>query len=85
MPKSRRSKFLTTIEAAEYLRLVPHTLENMRWMRIGPDYRKHGGRVFYDLDELKAWSERQRAKPPGAKAPTPPESAPSAFANGHRR
>ena len=37
MPKSRRSKFLTTIEAAEYLRLVPHTLENMRWMRIGPD------------------------------------------------
>ena len=71
MPKSRRSKFLTTIEAAEYLRLVPHTLENMRWMRIGPDYRKHGGRVFYDREELKAWSERQRTRVPPTKAQTP--------------
>ena len=71
MPKSHRSKFLTTIEAAEYLRLVPHTLENMRWMRIGPNFRKHGGRVFYDRDELKAWSVHQRPKAPAANAPTP--------------
>lgn len=79
MPKSRRSKFLTTVEAAKYLRLVPHTLENMRSLRIGPDYRKHGGRVFYDRDELKAWSERTRPKLPGPKAaaPTPrPTPAP---------
>ena len=68
MPKSRRSKFFTTLEAAKYLRLVPHTLENMRSLRIGPDYRKHGGRVFYDRDDLKAWSERSRPKASAPKA-----------------
>lgn len=72
MPRSRRSKFLTTVEAAKYLRLVPHTLENMRSLRIGPEYRKHGGRVFYDRDELKAWSEHTRPSKSGTKAAAPP-------------
>ncbi len=60
MSKLPRSKFLTTAEAAAYLRLVPHTLENMRWQGTGPEFRKHGGRIFYHLDDIKRWSEASR-------------------------
>jgi hypothetical protein len=61
---ARRSKsiFLTTAEAAAFLRLKKHTLENMRSQGIGPPFRKHGGRVFYHRDELSAWSKNPRRK-----------------------
>ncbi len=51
-----KSPFLNTDEAAQYLRLDARTLDNMRWRRNGPRYRKHGGKVFYHLDDLKYWS-----------------------------
>lgn len=60
MAKRSRSKFLTTAEAAKFLRLVPHTLENMRWQGTGPEFRKHGGRIFYHRDDIKRWSEHSR-------------------------
>ena len=60
MPKSIRSPFLTTPEAAELLRLKPHTLENMRWQGTGPKFRKHGGRIFYVLAELRQWTDASR-------------------------
>ena len=62
MAKRSRSKFLTTVEAANFLRLLPHTLENMRWQGTGPEFRKHGGRIFYHRDELKRWSEQSRRR-----------------------
>jgi hypothetical protein len=34
----------------------------MRWMGNGPNFRKHGGRVFYHIDELKEWSLKTRGK-----------------------
>lgn len=52
--------FLTVQEAATYLRLKKRTLDNMRWMGTGPEFRKHGGRIYYDRDELKKWSLNSR-------------------------
>jgi len=50
------SPFRTTAEAARFLRLKKRTLDNMRWKGVGPKYRKHGGRICYHIDDLKAWS-----------------------------
>jgi len=50
------------MEAAEFLRLKKHTLENMRSLKTGPPARKHGGRVFYHIDDLIAWSKNTRRK-----------------------
>ena len=52
--------FLTVAEAASYLRLKKRTLDNMRWMGTGPKFRKHGGRIYYHVDELKEWSLNSR-------------------------
>lgn len=60
MTKKRKSPFLTVDEAALFLRLKKHTLDNMRWQGTGPKFRKHGGRIFYHRDELKQWSEQNR-------------------------
>jgi predicted DNA-binding transcriptional regulator AlpA len=56
------SPFLDVNEAAAYLRLKKRTLDNMRWQGIGPRFRKHGGRVVYHRDDLKAWSESTRRR-----------------------
>ncbi len=60
MAKRISSPFLTADEAAAFLRLAKHTLENMRWQGTGPKFRKHGGRIFYHKTELKQWSEQGR-------------------------
>lgn len=61
MAEERKSPFLDTSEASDYLRLKKRTLDNMRWLGTGPKYRKHGGRILYHIDDLDAWSsERQR-------------------------
>ena len=51
-----QSPFLSTSEAAQYLRLKKRTLDNMRWLGVEPCFRKHGGRVFYEIGELTDWS-----------------------------
>jgi len=55
MANRRKSQLLTTKEAAEFLRLKPHTLENMRSDGKGPIFMKLGGRVFYHRADLKTW------------------------------
>lgn len=62
MANQRKPQLLTTDEAAEYLRLKPHTLENMRWLGNGPYFRKLGGRVFYHRADLKAWCDQARRR-----------------------
>ena len=52
------SPYLTTGEAADYLRLKRNTLEKMRRQGRGPRFRKHGRRVLYLNDDLEAWSAR---------------------------
>ena len=60
MSEGPENPFLTVAEAALYLRLKKRTLDNMRWMGTGPKFRKHGGRIFYHVDDLTEWSRNSR-------------------------
>ncbi|MEM6585577.1 MAG: helix-turn-helix domain-containing protein [Pseudomonadota bacterium] len=62
LERLKRSPFLNVEEAADYLGLTRSTLDHYRWAGGGPEYRKHGGRVLYHVDELNAWSENGRYK-----------------------
>lgn len=62
MTEDSETPFLTVKEAATYLRLKKRTLDNMRWMGTGPKFRKHGGRIFYDMGDLKEWSLNSRRR-----------------------
>jgi hypothetical protein len=62
MEETNRNPFLTVAEAGPFLRLKKRTLDNMRWVGNGPNFRKHGGRVYCHIDELKEWSLETRAK-----------------------
>lgn len=56
--------WLTTKEAAEYLRRSPRTLAALRLEKRGPPWHQPagaGGNVVYHRDELDAW---QREAPP---------------------
>jgi len=57
------SPYLTTNEAAAFLRIKPRTLANMRNKGLVPAYRKHGGRVVYTIEDLIAWSDSTRRRP----------------------
>lgn len=52
--------FLTTKEAARFLKLKPNTLEKMRVYGGGPIYRKHGRHVRYHIDDLSTWSDLRK-------------------------
>lgn len=54
------SRLLKTREAAELLGLSNRTLEKHRTYGTGPIYRKLGGRVVYDVADLKAWTDKGR-------------------------
>ena len=62
MEEISHNLFLNVSEAGAFLRLKKRTLDNMHWMGTGRSFRKHGGRVFYQIDELKVWSLETRAK-----------------------
>jgi hypothetical protein len=72
-------RLLLTVEAAEYLRCSPRTLEGFRVDGTGPAYSKLGpGRrapVLYRLGDLKAYVKRHRVepgqKPDDGKGPKP--------------
>ena len=49
-------EFLTTDEAAAFLRLSPRTLEKQRVIGGGPKFRKFGRRVMYAVADLDAWA-----------------------------
>lgn len=55
------SPFLDTAQAAFYVGLSRRTLEKMRVVGGGPQFRKHGRYVRYHIDDLDAWSA-SRAK-----------------------
>ena len=50
-------RYLTSKEAAAFLRLSPRTLEKHRVTGGGPRFRKFCGRVFYAVQDLEAWAE----------------------------
>ena len=53
------SPFLTTKEAAAYLRLSPRSIERLRVDGNGPPYKKCGkgkkAKVLYAIDDLDVW------------------------------
>ncbi len=49
--------FWNTLKAADYLGLMPQTLQKMRVTGNGPPYRKHGRYVRYTREDLDAWSQ----------------------------
>ena len=49
--------FLTTVEAAELVRLSPRTLEKYRIYGTGPTFKKVCGRVIYSAADVLAWVE----------------------------
>jgi hypothetical protein len=57
------SPFMTESEAADYLKLKAKTLRNMRWRGEGPSYRKHGSRVVYEVNDLRAYSQISKLQP----------------------
>ena len=57
--------WMTTAEAAAYLRRSPLTLANWRREKVGPPWHQPGGEhgnIIYHRDELAAW-QRGRAAP----------------------
>lgn len=74
----RESRFLTTNQAADFLKLSPRTLEKMRITGDGPPYHKHGSRVFYTMPEILHWSNTRThnstSDVPGAMSPAHDES-----------
>lgn len=53
--------WMTSVEAAAYLRCSRRTLEGYRTAGGGPIYHRTGGRVFYHRDDLDAWRKQGRA------------------------
>jgi predicted DNA-binding transcriptional regulator AlpA len=53
------STLLTQVEAADFLRLSPRTLERQRTAGTGPKFVKAGRRVLYRSAELEAWTEKR--------------------------
>jgi len=51
------ARYLTTEEAAAFLRLSPRTLEKRRVIGGGPRFRKFGWRVVYAVHDLEAWAD----------------------------
>jgi len=68
--KARRESplvtLLTTSELAQWLRLSPRTLEDMRFKGTGPKYIKQGtgrGKVVYARSDVLAWLEAHTVDP----------------------
>jgi hypothetical protein len=49
--------------AAEYLGVKPKSLANWRSEGRGPAYLKIGGRVLYEIEELKRFRDACRVRP----------------------
>jgi hypothetical protein len=58
-----RSAYMTTSEAAQFVRLSPRTLERLRVHGAGPVYLRAGtgkrARILYKAEHLVAWLEGQ--------------------------
>lgn len=54
-----QSPFLLPSEAARFLRIQVRTLNDYRTKKIGPTFRRHGGRILYHERDLQKWSEKQ--------------------------
>ncbi|MBV2147512.1 helix-turn-helix domain-containing protein [Sphingobium sp. AS12] len=58
----RGSPFLTTDQAAAYLKISPKSLKRLRRDGKGPAFRRHTRMVQYHIDDLDAWSRDSGAR-----------------------
>lgn len=56
--------YVTTKEAARFLRSSERTLVRQRAERRGPSYIKEGGRILYSLSRLQEWLDSHEVTPP---------------------
>lgn len=71
------SPFLSTAQAAHYVGLSRRTLEKMRVMGGGPQFRKHGRYVRYHIGDLDKWSAdhlKSSTSEPDRQRPAQPEN-----------
>ncbi len=54
---------LTPKQAAEILHIHHVTLAKMRYQGRGPAYVKYGGLVYYFIDDILEWLEKNRIRP----------------------
>ena len=59
--------FLDVVRAAKYLHVGRSTLDRYRQTGVGPIYRKHGGRVVYHIEDLRAWSNGRKFRDTGTR------------------
>lgn len=52
----RGSPFLSSDQAAAYLKLSSRTFRRLRKRDKGPCFRRHGRGFLYHIDDLEAWS-----------------------------
>lgn len=52
-PNLLTCRYLLTLELARRWKLSPRTLERWRFLRVGPRYRRVGGRVIYALSDVE--------------------------------
>jgi len=73
-PRSPLAKFLTSKEAAAYLRYSTSQLAKLRHYGCGPPYFKVRGRVFYKVPDINRWLKLGHSKKAGAPKPARPAS-----------
>jgi excisionase family DNA binding protein len=57
-------RYLTTVEAAEYMGLSDRTLQDWRCDKAGPPFIVFGPRnIKYDVRDLDAWVDERRFTP----------------------
>ena len=54
---------LTPRDAAKLLHIHHVTLAKMRYQGRGPAYVKYGGLVYYFIDDILEWLEKNRVRP----------------------
>lgn len=59
MPSTHPDDWLTTCQAARFLKCAPGTLANKRVNGGGPPFIKFGKNVFYDLNALNVYLAEQ--------------------------
>jgi len=60
MDEASPPSFLSNTQAAAFLNLSPRTLEKLRVVGRGPQFRKLGRRVLYTVEELEAYAALRR-------------------------
>lgn len=60
LPRESGAGYFNTTKAADFLGIVPRTLERHRLSGTGPLFMRFGRCVWYHPDDLRAWAETHK-------------------------